>query len=136
MAANLTGSACRAARALLKWSTRALAQIAGVSPATVNQLEADRPYRDGTAAKIIAAFARSGVEITNGAGTGARMRSFWRIDQPKTTYISWTAHQHPFTGRIAPIGEFREQMVHWCEGQGLVQSETDADVWFEEIHLR
>jgi len=46
---------------------------AGVSPTTVNLLEADRPYRNETAAKIVAAFARKGVEIINGDGTGARL---------------------------------------------------------------
>jgi DNA-binding XRE family transcriptional regulator len=71
---KLTGAACRAGRAILKWSTRDLAKAAGVSPATVNLLEADRPYRAGTAEKIIAAFAAHSVEITNGDGTGARLR--------------------------------------------------------------
>ena len=73
MTAKLTGAACRAGRALLKWSTRDLAREADASPATINLLEADRPYRAGTADKIVDAFNRHGVEITNGRGTGARM---------------------------------------------------------------
>ncbi len=71
--AKLTGAACRAARAILKWSTRDLAKAASVSPATVNLLESDRPYREGTAEKIVRAFAEHDVEITNGEGTGARL---------------------------------------------------------------
>jgi len=74
MPARLTGAACRAARGILKWSVRDLAREAGVSPTTVNMLEADRPYREGTAEKITAAFERHRVEITNGDGTGARLR--------------------------------------------------------------
>ena len=70
---KLTGAACRAARAILKWSVRDLAASAGISPTTVNLLEADRPYRAGTADKIVAAFAARNVEITNGDGTGARL---------------------------------------------------------------
>jgi len=73
MTAKLTGAACRAGRALLKWSTRDLAREANASPATINLLEADRPYRAGTADRIVEAFNRHGVEITNGHGTGARM---------------------------------------------------------------
>lgn len=74
MTAKLTGAACRAARAILKWSVRDLAREAGISPTTVNLLEADRPYRAATAAKIVEALARHQVEITNGEGTGARLR--------------------------------------------------------------
>lgn len=71
--AKLTSTACRAARGILKWTVRDLAREAAVSPTTVNLLEADRPHREGTAAKFVAAFRRHGVEITNGEGTGARL---------------------------------------------------------------
>ncbi len=74
MAAKLTPAACRAARGILKWSVRDLGREAGISPTTVNLLEADRPYRAGTAEKIVQAFAEHDVEITNGDGTGARLR--------------------------------------------------------------
>jgi DNA-binding XRE family transcriptional regulator len=53
---------------------RDLARAAGVSPTTINLLEADRPYRVATAEKISAAFLLHSVEITNGEGTGARLR--------------------------------------------------------------
>jgi len=74
MTSKLTGPACRAARGLLKWTVRDLAREAGVSPTTVNLLEADRPFRQATADAIVAAFDRHNVEITNGNGTGARLR--------------------------------------------------------------
>lgn len=72
--AKLTGAACRAGRALLKWSMRDLVAAAGVSLPTVLKLENDGAVAQDTADKITAAFDRSGVEITNGDGTGARLR--------------------------------------------------------------
>ncbi|WP_414642034.1 helix-turn-helix transcriptional regulator [Brevundimonas sp.] len=71
--APLTGPACRAGRALLQWSTQDLAKAAGVSPTTVNAIEGGKPFRPGSARKIVEAFAANSVEITNGAGTGARL---------------------------------------------------------------
>ncbi|HXQ14003.1 MAG TPA: helix-turn-helix transcriptional regulator [Caulobacteraceae bacterium] len=74
--ANLTAAACRAARGILKWSVRDLAREAGVSPTTVNLLEAERPYRGETAEKIVEAFEANSVEITNERGSGARLAFF------------------------------------------------------------
>lgn len=74
MAAKLTGPASRAARGLLKWSIRELADASGVSTPTIVKLEADDPIGEGTAEKLRSAFAAHGVEITNGDGTGARLR--------------------------------------------------------------
>jgi transcriptional regulator with XRE-family HTH domain len=73
--AKLTPAACRAGRALLKWSVRDLMREAGVSPNTVTALENGADVRAETAAKILAAFAAHRVEITNGDGTGARLLS-------------------------------------------------------------
>lgn len=72
--AKLTGAACRAGRALLKWSMRDLVQESGVSLPTVLKLENDGTVTEDTAEKIRAALDRHGVEITNGDGTGARLR--------------------------------------------------------------
>lgn len=72
--ADLTGAACRAGRALLKWSMRDLADASSVSLPTLLKLENDGRVSDETADKIRAAFARHQVEITNGDGTGARLR--------------------------------------------------------------
>lgn len=70
---KLTPEACRAARAILKWSMIDLANSAKVAPSTINLLEKGNPIRPSTAEKIIAAFAANKVEITNGEGTGARL---------------------------------------------------------------
>jgi transcriptional regulator with XRE-family HTH domain len=72
--AKLTGAACRAARALLKWSMRDLADAAKVSLPTILKLENDGAVSSDTADKIVSAFERQRVEITNGDGTGARLR--------------------------------------------------------------
>ena len=74
MAAKLTPEACRGARGMLKWSVRELALAAGVSPTTINQLENGRDFHGGTEGKIKAALEAQGVEITNGDGTGVRLR--------------------------------------------------------------
>lgn len=74
MPAKLTPAACRAARALLNWTVRDLMREAGVSPNTVTGLEGGQVVRPETEAKVVAAFAAHGVEITNGDGTGARLR--------------------------------------------------------------
>lgn len=71
---KLTAAATRAARGLLKWSMRDLAEHAGVSLPTVLKLESDKAVSADTADKIVAALERHGVEITNGDGTGARLR--------------------------------------------------------------
>ena len=60
---TLTPEACRAGRALLKWSMRDLADKSGVSWTTINRLEAGAAPRLATAAKITAAFAAEGVEL-------------------------------------------------------------------------
>lgn len=72
--AKLTPEACRAGRALLKWGVRDLASEAGISQATVVAYEAGRPHMSSTADAILTAFNARGVEITNGDGTGARLR--------------------------------------------------------------
>lgn len=71
--AKLTGAACRAGRALLKWSMRDLAAASGVSLPTLLKLENDGQVSAETAEKVTAAFESKGVEITNGDGTGARL---------------------------------------------------------------
>ena len=71
--AKLTPEANRAARAILKWSVRDLAEQAGVAFSTVHLFEKNGTASDTTVAKIVAAFAAEGVEITNGDGTGARL---------------------------------------------------------------
>ena len=71
--AKLTAEACRAGRALLGWSMRDLMREAGLSSGAVQQVEGSRPFFESTEEKIVSAFARHNVEITNGEGTGARL---------------------------------------------------------------
>lgn len=59
----VTPEACRAGRAILKWSMRDLAQHSGVAWTTINRLEAGKPARVATAEKIVAAFGANGVEV-------------------------------------------------------------------------
>lgn len=72
--AKLTKEACRAARALLGMTTHELAKAVGVSPTTLNGIETGADVRESTERKIVAGLDRLGVEITNGNGTGARLR--------------------------------------------------------------
>ena len=74
MAAKLTPPAMRAARALLGLTTQQIAPKLGVSPTTLNLVEKGEAVRASTEAKILAGLDALGVEITNGGGTGARLR--------------------------------------------------------------
>lgn len=71
--AKLTPEANRAARAILQWSLRDLADRAGVAFSTVHRFEKTGACSATVEEKIVAAFAASSVEITNGMGTGARL---------------------------------------------------------------
>ena len=68
----LTPEASRAARGLLNWSLKNLAEKAGVAFTTISQFENGRPSYGSTAAKILAAFEAEGVElVTEAERTGA-----------------------------------------------------------------
>ena len=71
---KLTPEANRAARAILKWSVRELADAAGLAFSTVHLFEKNGSASETTVRKILAAFEAKNVEITNGDGTGARLR--------------------------------------------------------------
>ena len=69
---NVTPEACRAGRAILKWSMRELAEQSGVAWTTINRLESGVAAREATASKIVAAFQAHGVElIAEDSRTGA-----------------------------------------------------------------
>jgi hypothetical protein len=72
--AELTPEANRAARAILKWSVRELADHAGIAFSTVHRFETTGLATDTTKDKIKAAYAAHDVEITNGDYTGARLK--------------------------------------------------------------
>ncbi|MCQ1778226.1 helix-turn-helix domain-containing protein [Neorhizobium galegae] len=72
--ADLTPEANRAARAILKWSVRDVAEKAGIAFSTVHRFETTGTATDATKDKIKAAYAAHNVEITNGDYTGARLK--------------------------------------------------------------
>ncbi|UGX86162.1 hypothetical protein [Phyllobacterium meliloti] len=71
--AELTPEANRAARAILKWSVRELAENAGIAFSTVHRFENTGLASEKIKEKIKAAYALHNIEITNGNGTGARL---------------------------------------------------------------
>lgn len=71
--APLTPEANRAARAILRWSVRDLAEMAGIAFTTVHRFETTGVATETTREKIRAAYTAHNVEITNGRGTGARL---------------------------------------------------------------
>lgn len=70
---DLTPEANRAARAILKWSVRDLAEHAGVAFSTVHRFETTGVATDTTKAKIVGAYADRRVEIITEGGTGAKL---------------------------------------------------------------
>ncbi len=71
---ELTPEANRAARAILKWTVRDLADKAGIAFTTVNRFELSGTATDTTKGKILAAYEVAGVEIIDQGGTGAMLR--------------------------------------------------------------
>ncbi len=79
----LTPEASRAARGLLNWSLKDLAEKAGVAFTTISQFENGRPAFGATAAKIEEAFSAHGVElVADQDRTGAMLVYARRSDQP------------------------------------------------------
>lgn len=79
----LSSGQMRAARALLGWDQRRLAEESGVSLTTVRRMEASDHYVRGnvdTLMKVVDALARGGVELiaegaaSDGGGRGVRLR--------------------------------------------------------------
>ena len=73
----LTGEQIRAARALLRWGQKQLAEAAGVSIETVKRLEktvGPISAYTGTATSLAAALEAAGVAFTNGGEPGVKLR--------------------------------------------------------------
>jgi transcriptional regulator with XRE-family HTH domain len=73
----ITSDQIRAARALLRWSGRELAENAGLSLPTVQRLEAAQGVPSTsvkTLSLIKSALEKAGVEFTNGDTPGVRLR--------------------------------------------------------------
>ncbi len=59
----LSPAASRAARGLLNWSLRDLAEAAGVNFTTISRFESGQAARSATLARIVTAFETNGVEL-------------------------------------------------------------------------
>jgi transcriptional regulator with XRE-family HTH domain len=72
----VTSAQIRAARALLNWTVRDLAEKAGVHRNTVTRAETDATGPGHATAAIRAALEQAGVEFipANGSGVGVRLR--------------------------------------------------------------
>jgi transcriptional regulator with XRE-family HTH domain len=64
----LSPEASRAARGLLNWSLKDLAERSGVAFITISKFENGRPAFPATVEKLAAAFAAAGVEIVGADG--------------------------------------------------------------------
>ena len=70
---ELTPAANRAARGILKWSVRDLADRAGIAFTTVQRFETTGNATETTKSKMIAAYAAAHVQIIDDGGTGAML---------------------------------------------------------------
>jgi hypothetical protein len=79
----ITSELIRAARALLRWEQRHLAEASSVSLPTIKRLEAKPGIlvaHSSTVAALRGAFEAAGVEFTNGDQPGVRLR---RVDRKR-----------------------------------------------------
>ena len=74
----ITSELIRAARALLRWEQRDLAQASGVSLPTIKRLEVTPGIlaaHSSTVAALRRAFEAAGIEFTKGGGLGVRLKA-------------------------------------------------------------
>lgn len=75
----MTAAQMRAARALLNWSQKQLAEESGISFPTIKRMEAVGPGRSSaeTVAAVQGAMENAGVEFipSNGGGEGVRLKT-------------------------------------------------------------
>ena len=86
--ALLTSELIRAARALLRWDQRKLAEASSISLPTIKRLESKPGTLQAHASTLVAlnrALEGAGVEFIdeNGGGPGVRLRKRQRAKQPK-----------------------------------------------------
>jgi predicted transcriptional regulator len=83
---ELTSEHVRAARALLRWEQKELAEKSGVSLPTIKRLETQPgalgAYRD-TVAAIRRALEEQGIEFLNGDACGVRLRKVESAAKPR-----------------------------------------------------
>jgi predicted transcriptional regulator len=74
----ITSELIRAARALLRWEQRDLAQASGVSLPTIKRLEVTPGVlaaHSSTVTALRTALEAAGIEFTNGGGSGVRLKA-------------------------------------------------------------
>ena len=86
--AVLTSEVIRAARALLRWDQRKLAEASSISLPTIKRLESKPGTLEAhtsTEAALIRALEDAGIEFIdeNGGGPGVRLRKRQRLKKPK-----------------------------------------------------
>jgi transcriptional regulator with XRE-family HTH domain len=74
MPLKVTSAQIRAARGLLKWTVRDLADKSGVHRNTITKMEADQAKHGPTIAAVVRALEAAGVEFTNGDAPGVKLR--------------------------------------------------------------
>ena len=75
---SITSELIRAARALLRWEQRDLANASGVSLPTIKRLESapgTLAAHSSTVAALRRALESAGIEFTNGTGPGVRCKA-------------------------------------------------------------
>jgi transcriptional regulator with XRE-family HTH domain len=70
----VTSAQLRAARSLLNWTVRDLAERAGVHRNTITRAETEATAHGHAVAQVILTLEAAGVEFTNGQQPGVRMR--------------------------------------------------------------
>ena len=71
---KVTSAHVRAARGLLKWTVRDLADKSGVHRNTITKIEADQAKHAPTIAAVVRTLEAAGVEFLNGDAPGVRLR--------------------------------------------------------------
>jgi transcriptional regulator with XRE-family HTH domain len=70
----VTSAQLRAARSLLNWTVRELADKAGVHRNTISRAETDATVHGHAVAQVVLTLEAAGVEFTNGDQPGVRLR--------------------------------------------------------------
>ena len=81
----LTSELIRAARALLRWEQKDLAEASAVSLATIKRLEASRGNLTAHRSTLMAlrrTLEAVGIEFTNGSAPGVRLRAVSKKKEP------------------------------------------------------
>ena len=70
---NVSSAHIRAARGLLNWTVRDLAERAGVHRNTVTRMEADKVTHGPTIAAMVRSLEDAGIEFLNSGAPGVRL---------------------------------------------------------------